>query len=73
MTSSPFGAYLLLFGCISLLIGGFVAWSSGGMVDSDLTDAAIRLFIGGLVVIVGILLLLFGFISTMRRHSYAYY
>lgn len=68
-------AYLLLGGFIVFLIGLVVAWSSINMLDgaAPLSAAAIRLFEGGLLAVIGGVTFLMAFLSHTSKHSYVYY
>ncbi|HUK85505.1 MAG TPA: hypothetical protein VLU95_06565, partial [Candidatus Acidoferrum sp.] len=67
--ASSFSFYLM-FGFIFVLVGIVVSYFSVGMVrnggsfGSALPDSAMTLFIGGFIVLVGLLLLLLGFFSS---------
>jgi uncharacterized membrane protein YphA (DoxX/SURF4 family) len=78
--SASFG-YYLVFGLIFVLVGTVVAYLSVSMVQnggsfgsaSILPESATTLFVGGFIVLVGLLLLLLGFLSTTRKHPLLYY
>ncbi len=78
--AGSFGPYLV-FGFIFVLVGVVVAYLSVNMVQnggsfgsaSVLPNSAITLFLGGFMLIVGLLLLLVGFLSSTRKHTLLYY
>ena len=78
--SGSFGFYLV-FGFIFVLVGTVVAYLSAGMVQnggsfgsaSILPDSATTLFVGGFIVLVGLLLLLLGFLSSTHKRPLLYY
>lgn len=78
--AGSFGPYLV-FGLIFVLVGVVVAYSSVGMVQnggsfgsaSVLPYSAMILLVGGFIMVVGLLLLLLGFLSSTRKHPLLYY
>ena len=78
MGNGAFGGYLSLFGFVLLVIGILVTYSSAGMVQqnsfnsdySTLSDASIILLIGTMV---GVVLVLSGFLSAKRELRHPYY
>jgi hypothetical protein len=74
--NGAFGGYLSLLGFILIVIGILIAYLSVGMISSDysaLSDSAIVLLIGVMVGVVGIVLLLFSFLSGRRALRHLYY
>jgi uncharacterized membrane protein len=73
--------FCLVFGFILVIAGVIVAYLSAGIVQnagsyvspSALPNSATTLFVGGFIVLVGLLLLLVGFLSSTRKHLLLYY
>jgi hypothetical protein len=70
----------LVVGFILILVGVVVAYLSVGVLQngsfvsvSALPNSAVTLFVGGFIVLVGLLLLLMGFLSSTRKHPLLHY
>jgi len=79
MRGFSFYGFLLVLGFLLLIIGGFIAFSSGSSQQtsfdrpSALSNAAIGLLVGSFMALMGILLIFIGGWSSFRRPAYPYY
>ena len=76
MNNRGFSGYIWVLGFFLLIVGFSVSYLSVNMVqwdDSALTGSSIMLLIGALLAVVGVVLLLIGFLTVKSRTRLLYY
>jgi protein-S-isoprenylcysteine O-methyltransferase Ste14 len=76
LNNRGFSGYIWVLGFFLLIVGFSVGYLSVNMVqwdDSALTGSSIMLLIGALLAVVGVVLLLIGFLTAKSRTRLLYY